>query len=264
MVNDIIDSSQNKDAQGAEFYKKAYEQEKARAASLAGRLADAKNEADNLQFQLDRIKNNPMWKASKPLRQTMHWGLRNYRRLRNLGGPKGIARKLKQKKIEAEAKKLHGTASFPAPEQAQMQRSAKFDRMVKFSILVPLYNTPIPFLDEMITSVLNQTYQNWELCLADGSDHEHDNVGERCQEYIAKDKRIVYKRLERNEGISGNTNECYAMASGEYIGLFDHDDVLHPSALYEYVKVINEQGADYIYCDETTFKGDSKIGRAHV
>lgn len=257
MVNDIIDSSQNKDAQGAEFYKKAYEQEKARAASLAGRLADAKNEADNLQFQLDRIKNNPMWKASKPLRQTMHWGLRNYRRLRNLGGPKGIARKLKQKKIEAEAKKLHGTASFPAPEQAQMQRSAKFDRMVKFSILVPLYNTPIPFLDEMITSVLNQTYQNWELCLADGSDHEHDNVGERCQEYIAKDKRIVYKRLERNEGISGNTNECYAMASGEYIGLFDHDDVLHPSALYEYVKVINEQGADYIYCDETTFKGDS-------
>lgn len=47
------------------------------------------------------------------------------------------------------------------------------------------------------------------------------------------------------------------MATGEYIGLFDHDDVLHPSALYEYVKVINEQGADYLYCDETTFKGDS-------
>ena len=57
----------------ASFYKEAYEQEKARSASLAGRLADAKNEADNLQFQLDRIKNNPMWKASKPLRQTMHW-----------------------------------------------------------------------------------------------------------------------------------------------------------------------------------------------
>ena len=51
-----------------EFYKNAYEQEKARSASLAGRLADAKNEADNLQFQLDRIKNNPVWKASKPLR----------------------------------------------------------------------------------------------------------------------------------------------------------------------------------------------------
>lgn len=257
MAKDNMDSRQNNDERDVEFYRQAYEQEKMRAASLAGRLADAKNEADSLQFQLDRIKNNPVWKASKPLRQTMHWGIRNYRRLRNLGGPKGIVRKLKQKKIEAEAKKLHGTASFPTPEQAQEQRNTIFDRMVKISILVPLYNTPLSFLDEMITSVQNQTYQNWELCLADGSDSAHDSVGARCQEYIAADKRIVYKKLEKNEGIAGNTNECYSMATGEYIGLFDHDDVLHPSALYEYVRVINEQGADYIYCDETTFKGDS-------
>ncbi len=260
MANDNFDNlgrEQNKEVQDVQFYKQAYEQEKARAASLAGRLADAKNEADSLQFQLDRIKNNPLWKASKPLRQTMHWGLRNYRRVRNLGGPKGLVRKLKQKKIEAEAKKLHGTASFPTPEQADKQRSAKFDKMVKISILVPLYNTPLNFLDEMIGSVINQTYQNWELCLADGSDDAHDNVGARCQEYREKDKRIVYKKLAANGGISANTNECYTMASGEYIGLFDHDDVLHPSALYEYVKVINEEGADYLYCDETTFKGDS-------
>ena len=260
MANDNFDNpirERNKEVQDVQFYKQAYEQEKARAASLAGRLADAKNEADSLQFQLDRIKNNPLWKASKPLRQTMHWGLRNYRRVRNLGGPKGIVRKLKQKKIEAEAKKLHGTASFPSPEQADKQRSTKFDKMVKISILVPLYNTPLTFLDEMITSVINQTYQNWELCLADGSDDAHDSVGARCQEYREKDKRIVYKKLAANGGISANTNECYTMASGEYIGLFDHDDVLHPSALYEYVKVINEEGADYLYCDETTFKGDS-------
>lgn len=241
----------------AQFYKEAYEQEKARAASLAGRLADAKNEADNLQFQLDRIKNNPVWKASKPLRAGMHWGLRNYRRVRNLGGPRNIARKLRQKKMEKEAKKLHGTASFPSPEEAQKQRDAKFERMVKISILVPLYNTPMNFLNEMIDSVRNQTYQNWELCLADGSDAEHAEVGARCKEYAASDSRIVYQKLEKNEGIAGNTNQCYKLATGEYIGLFDHDDILHPSVLYEYVKVINEQGADYIYCDETTFKGDS-------
>ncbi|MDE6362968.1 MAG: glycosyltransferase family 2 protein [Lachnospiraceae bacterium] len=260
MANDNFDNlgrEQNKEVQDVQFYKQAYEQEKARAASLAGRLADAKNEADSLQFQLDRIKNNPLWKASKPLRQTMHWGLRNYRRVRNLGGPKGIASKLKQKKIEAEAKKLHGTASFPTPEQEAQQRNAKFDKMVKISILVPLYNTPIKFLDEMIESVIKQTYQNWELCLADGSDDAHDNVGARCQEYREKDNRIIYKKLAQNGGISANTNECYTMASGEYIGLFDHDDVLHPCALYEYVRAINEQGADYLYCDETTFKGDS-------
>lgn len=247
----------NTPEQEAAFYKEAYEQEKMRAASLAGRLADAKNEADSLQFQLDRIKNNPMWKASKPLRVSMHWGLRNYRRLRNLGGPRNIARKLRQKKMEREARKLHGTASFPTPEQAREQSETKFDRMVKISILVPLYNTPMKFLTEMIDSVKNQTYQNWELCLADGSDAQHPEVGEKCREYAEADSRIVYHKLEKNEGISGNTNRCYELATGDYIGLFDHDDILHPSALYEYVKVINEQGADYIYCDETTFKGDS-------
>lgn len=203
-----MEKEYNTPQEEASYYKEAYEQEKARSASLAGRLADARNEADTLQFQLDRIKNNPMWKASKPLRQTMHWGLRNYRRLRNLGGPKGIARKLRQKKREQEARKLHGTASFPTPEEAARQRDTKFDRMVKISILVPLYNTPLQFLNEMIESVLNQTYQNWELCLADGSDDEHTEVGARCQEYAAKDKRIVYHKLVKNEGIAGNTNEC--------------------------------------------------------
>ena len=252
-----MENQWNTPEEEAQFYKEAYEQEKARAASLSGRLADAKNEADNLQFQLDRIKNNPVWKASKPLRAGMHWGLRNYRRVRNLGGPRDIARKLRQKKMEQEAKKLHGTASFPTPEEAKRQQDMKFARMVKISILVPLYNTPMNFLNEMIDSVKNQTYQNWELCLADGSDAEHAQVGERCKEYAAEDNRIIYHKLEKNEGIAGNTNQCYKLATGEYIGLFDHDDVLHPSVLYEYVKVINEQNADYIYCDETTFKGDN-------
>ena len=258
MAKDMSDIHQNKEVQDVQFYKQAYEQEKARAASLAGRLADARNEADSLQFQLDRIKNNPLWKASKPLRQTMHWGLRNYRRLRNLGGPKGIARKIKQKQIEAEAKKLHGTASFPTSEEAERQRNTVFDQMVKISILVPLWNNQREFQVEMLDSVMNQTYQNWELCLADGYDAEHGYIEEICKEYAARaNGRIVYHKLEKNGGISGNTNECFKLATGTYIGLFDQDDVLHPSALYEYVKVINEQGADYIYCDETTFKGNS-------
>lgn len=248
----------NNPQEEAAFYKEAYEAEKARAASLAGRLADARNDADNLQFQLDRIKNNPIWKASKPLRAGMHWGLRNYRRVRNLGGPKDIARKIRQKKIEQEAKKLHGTASFPTSEEAEKQRNTQFEHMVKISILVPLWNNQREFQIEMLDSVMNQTYQNWELCLADGSDAEHSYIGEICQEYAARaNGRIIYKKLDKNGGIAGNTNECLKLATGEYIGLFDQDDVLHPSVLYEYVKVINEQGADYIYCDETTFKGDS-------
>ena len=157
----------------------------------------------------------------------------------------------------------YGTASFPDEERRRQEQETVFPHMVKFSILVPLYNTPQEFLTAMLDSVINQTYGNWELCLADGSDDAHDYVGQVCLEYQKEDKgrtggkeRIVYKKLEKNEGIAGNTNRCLAMATGEYIGLFDHDDIIHPSVLYEYAKVINEQEADYIYCDETTFKNN--------
>ncbi|MBQ3905533.1 MAG: glycosyltransferase family 2 protein, partial [Lachnospiraceae bacterium] len=190
-----------------------------------------------------------------PLRKCMHWGIRQRDRLRNCGSIKGVFRKMDQKKLEHKAMKALGTDSFPSPEQAAAERATTFPRMVKISILVPLYNTPKEFLVEMIESVTGQTYPNWELCLADGSDAEHAFVGEVCKEYAAKaDGRIVYKKLDKNMGISGNTNACLTLATGEYIGLFDHDDVLHPSVLFEYVKAINEQGADYLYCDEITFK----------
>ena len=237
-------------------YKEAYEKEHLRNADLAGRVADLEARCDDLNFKLNRIKNNPLWKASAPLRKAMHFVLRQRTRLKNCGNLRGVIAKLKYKKIEREAMENYGTKSFPTPEEAKAQRETRFERMAKISILVPLWNTPEEFLREMIQSVTNQTYENWELCLADGSDEAHGNVAVIVKEYQNKDGRgrILYKKLEKNEGIAGNTNRCLAMATGEYIGLFDHDDVLHPCALYEYVKVINEKQADYIYCDETTFK----------
>ena len=235
-------------------YQEAYEKEHIKTADLAERVAvlEAKNE--ELNFKLSRIKNNPLWKASAPLRRGMHFVIRQRDRLKNCGSIRGVLAKLDYKKIERKAMARYGTESFPDEARAKEERETVFDRMVKISILVPLYNTPEPFLRDMITSVLNQTYQNWELCLADGSDAEHGEVGRICREYLEKDSRIVYQKLLKNEGISGNTNECLKLATGEYIGLFDHDDILHPSTLYEYVKAVNEQDADYIYCDETTFK----------
>ncbi|MCI8353748.1 MAG: glycosyltransferase family 2 protein [Lachnospiraceae bacterium] len=239
-----------------EDYKAAYEKEHIKTADLAERVAvlEAKNE--ELAFRLNRIKNNPLWKASAPLRRCMHFVLRQKTRLKNCGNLRGVAAKLKYKKIEREAMKRYGTLSFPDEERARAEREAVFERMVKISILVPLFNTPESFLREMLDSVLAQTYENWELCLADGSDEAHGYVGEICRKYVSEDdrRRIVYRKLAKNAGIAGNTNECLKMAGGEYIGLFDHDDILHPSALYEYVRVINEQGADYVYCDETTFR----------
>lgn len=236
-------------------YRDAYEKEHLKCADLAARIADLEAENEELNWKLGRIKNNPLWKASKPVRNVLHWGIRQKDRISNCGGIKGVIHKLGYKKRERRAMSQFGTESFPDEEHAALERETVFPRMVKISILVPLWNNRREFQIEMLDSVMNQTYENWELCLADGSDEEHGYIGDICREYAARaNGRIVYKKLAKNEGISGNTNECLKLATGEYIGLFDQDDILHPSVLYEYVKAINEQGADYLYCDETTFK----------
>ncbi len=244
-------------------YKEAYEKEHIKCADLAGRIAELEEKNEELNYKINRIKTNPIWKMSAPFRKAMHYCIRQKDRLRNCGNLRGVWAKIKYKERERAAMERYGTASFPDEERRRQEQETVFPRMVKFSILVPLYNTPQEFLTAMLDSVINQTYGNWELCLADGSDDAHDYVGQVCLEYQKEDKgrtggkeRIVYKKLEKNEGIAGNTNRCLAMATGEYIGLFDHDDIIHPSVLYEYAKVINEQEADYIYCDETTFKNN--------
>ncbi len=86
--------------------------------------------------------------------------------------------------------KRHGTASFPSPEEAKAQRETVFPKMMKFSILTPLYNTPEKFLTELLDCVQAQTYQNWELCLADGSDSEHALRGRDLQRYAEKRCRV--------------------------------------------------------------------------
>ena len=237
-------------------YQEEYEKEHLRCADLAGRVADLEAKCEDLDFKLKRIKNNPIWKASAPARKAMHFCIRQYSRVKNCGNLRGILAKIRYKQREKEAMKRYGTDSFPSPEEAEKQRNTQFPRMVKISILVPLFNTPENFLREMIESVTAQTYENWELCLADGSDQEHAYVAEVVKEYEKQDGRgrIAYNKLSQNGGISENTNECLKLATGEYIGLFDHDDLLHPTVLFEYVKAINEKNADYLYCDETTFK----------
>lgn len=243
--------------QDLEYYKHAYEEEKKKNRALAEKLAAAAEEEKRLQEQLDRIKGGTLWKLSKPVRVCIHFLIRTKDRVKRYGSLRGIARKLKSKSIERRARLQHGTASFPNAERRKAEEETDFPKKIKFSILVPLYNTPEKFLRDVIQSVQQQTYKNWELCLADGSDAEHGYVGKLCQSFGEKDARIRYQKLQENEGIAGNTNRCYEMAEGDYIGLFDHDDVLHPSVLYEYMKAICEQDADYIYCDEATFHGNS-------
>ena len=141
----------------------------------------------------------------------------------------------------------------PPEEELAAQRGTVFPRPVRFSVIVPLYNTPMTLLCEMIDSVRKQSYAEWELCLADGSDGEHEEVGALCREQAEKEKRIRYRKLEKNEGISGNSNAALEMATGEYIALFDHDDLLRPDALFEMAKAIEETDADFLYSDEMIF-----------
>lgn len=134
-------------------------------------------------------------------------------------------------------------------ESLKKQRKAKFEKSPKFSIIVPVFETKDEYLRELIESVLNQTYQNFQLCIADGS-REGKDKEKLVKEYFDSGK-IKYKLIGANLGISGNTNEALKLADGDFIVLCDHDDILSEDALYECAKVINEnEDCDVIYSDE--------------
>ena len=133
--------------------------------------------------------------------------------------------------------------------ERQRQEADSFS--VRFSILVPLYETKESYLREMIDSVLGQTYGNFELILADAS--KSDDVSQIVNTY--SDQRILYKRLKQNTGIAANTNQALMYATGDYAALLDHDDVLTPDALYEMATEIERQKKEDIqlqmlYSDE--------------
>ena len=125
------------------------------------------------------------------------------------------------------------------------------------SVLTPLYNTPEVFLRQFLDSFVNQTAPNGELCLADASDAAHSSVGDIVREYQAKYQHIVYKKIE-NKGIAANTNAAAELASGEYLALADHDDILAPHAMYtmgQAIRQLREAGEPdgFLYSDEALF-----------
>ena len=143
------------------------------------------------------------------------------------------------------------------PAQAEQQKRHSFSFRPKISIVIPLYETPEKYLKEMLDSIVKQTYDNWELCLADGS--PTDRLGRFVRARFRKDPRIRYCHLEENRGISGNTNAAVQMASGDYIMLCDHDDLVEQGALYEIVKALNEDpDLDILYTDEDKISMDGK------
>lgn len=142
-------------------------------------------------------------------------------------------------------------------EDLKLQTEQKWERKVVISVVVPIFRTPEPFLRQMIESVINQTYPFWELCIADGSGNT-EKTRSVVEEYVKKDNRILYQVLQENLGIADNTNTAMNMASGDYIALFDHDDLLEPDALFEIAEAaVKSQGnADVLYTDEDKVAAD--------
>lgn len=139
----------------------------------------------------------------------------------------------------------------PTKGELEKQCNTKFEKNPKISIIIPMYNTPVKFFEELVDSLIGQTYSNWELCLADGSNEKNEEL----KSIYEKDDRIKYQFLGENKGISENTNAALALATGDYIALLDHDDLLPEFSLYEVVKYINKYPeAEFIYSDEDKFE----------
>ena len=136
------------------------------------------------------------------------------------------------------------------PEELKRQSMHQFPYAPLISVVVPAYHTPEVFLREMVDSLRNQSYSNWELCIANASP-EDQGMGSILKAYTNQDSRIRVKELAENLGIAENTNAAFELATGEFVGLLDHDDLLAPDALYEIVRLLNEDEAyDVVYTDE--------------
>ncbi|MEG0961849.1 MAG: glycosyltransferase [Lachnospiraceae bacterium] len=142
-------------------------------------------------------------------------------------------------------------ANIPTEEELKRQKKEQktWKNRPLISIAVPTFHTPELFLRQMIASVEHQTYENWQLCIADGS--QDNSVKNIVSEYITSGLPIKYTHLTENKGIAENTNAALALAGGSWIGLLDHDDLLAENALYEVVKAINANDTiDVVYTDE--------------
>ena len=146
---------------------------------------------------------------------------------------------------------------LPTEVVLQKQRKENFSYMPKISIVVPLYKTPEKYLREMIESVEQQSYTNWELCLSDGSGENSPHT-ELLKTYEQKDTRIRVIHNKKELRISENTNEALKICTGDFIAFLDHDDLLTANALYECVHTVNRYPeTEMIYTDEDKVNADS-------
>ena len=232
---------------------------------LRSDLALSRSHEQQLEKTLSDVTNSTFWKLTWPMRYAVSKSRQIWHTfplfvflhdLRAMGveGVREQARARREYAVLFPSKTLRADRFAPVEllvKQASHQPGGEAGP--KISIVVPLYNTPLNFLEELLDSVVNQTYRNWELCCVDAG--QDTAVGQHVQARAKADSRIRYQKLTENEGIAGNTNHGFELATGDYIALLDHDDILHPCALWYTAQAIVEQGADFVYTDEATFEG---------
>ena len=232
---------------------------------LRSDLALSRSHEQKLEKTLSDVTNSTFWKLTWPMRYAVSKSRQIWHTfplfvflhdLRAMGveGVREQARARREYAVLFPSKTLRADRFAPVEllvKQASHQPGGEAGP--KISIVVPLYNTPLNFLEELLDSVVNQTYRNWELCCVDAG--QDTAVGQHVQARAKADPRIRYQKLTENEGIAGNTNHGFELATGDYIALLDHDDILHPCALWYTAQAIVEQGADFVYTDEATFEG---------
>lgn len=232
---------------------------------LRSDLALSRSHEQQLEKTLSDVTNSTFWKLTWPMRYAVSKSRQIWHTfplfvflhdLRAMGveGVREQARARREYAVLFPSKTLRADRFAPVELLVkQVSHQPGGEAGPKISIVVPLYNTPLNFLEELLDSVVNQTYRNWELCCVDAG--QDTAVGQHVQARAKADPRIRYQKLTENEGIAGNTNHGFELATGDYIALLDHDDILHPCALWYTAQAIVEQGADFIYTDEATFEG---------
>lgn len=182
-------------------------------------------------------------------------------RSRTSEGMLASARGMEELQATPEAYRQWIHANEPDLEQLAQQRklSLKFSYRPLISIVMPTWNPPVEVFEDTLGSVLDQTYDNWELCIAGGSS-ENIELVLKLTNLSKKDARIRVNFANGNLGISGNSNEALKLAKGEFIALLDHDDSLAPSALYEVTRLLNERPElDFIYTDKDLLSADGSM-----
>lgn len=133
----------------------------------------------------------------------------------------------------------------------------------KISIIVPVYNPPINFLTEAIKSVINQSYTNWELCLADDNS-PNKQIWETLKYFAKNDERIKITLRTENGHISACSNSALELTTGDFVLLMDHDDLLTPNCLFEMAKHVNcYPQDDFIYSDEDKIDDEGEYSHPH-